>query len=634
MRSPSNSQLLAMSFDSAASPWITLHGDPARQKGAAGWGLAWYPVDDNAAMVIKDPRAIRDTSITEQIGDWERFRSTVFVGHLSGAAKRLTQQDTNPFARSYAGRNFLLAHCGDLDGEYRHALALGPDPVFEPLGRTDSEHVFCWLLSRIRALGVRRLADVGWPTLLEMLSFLDSLGSVNLLLTDGIDIVAYRDAGGSSALHVQLLRPPYSERELGNPFVTVDLSDPLDHSRSVAILSTSPLSGGEWRELVPGEMVVVRRARVSWRGVARVAGSAGVALGDAPHPDEPPADELPPGEAPPGGVSPGDATHRSEVSVSREESAPDGSVAPADPQPLPSGLRGEVGSDSETFLSVVHETIYSYETPVEYSSHTLRIRPVHDVFQEVLDCEVELSPTGALYRYEDVFGNQSVDLEIREPYRELRVISRSTVRNRPRRELRWPDARPTIPLVWMPWQRQMVAPYLLPTELPQSQLRELSDYAMSFVERQDYDLVESLMDMSDTIYREYRYLAGSTTIETTPYDVYTTRRGVCQDFANLYICLARLLGVPARYRVGYVFTGADYENRIQSEASHAWAEVYIPHVGWRGVDPTNGCLVGVHHVRVAVGRNYRDATPTSGTIYRGGAGESLQVNVQVRLEGS
>ena len=90
---------------------------------------------------------------------------------------------------------------------------------------------------------------------------------------------------------------------------------------------------------------------------------------------------------------------------------------------------------------------------------------------------------------------------------------------------------------------------------------------MSFVERQDYDLVQTLIDMNTTIFRDFKYVSGSTTMATTPYDVYVQRRGVCQDFANLLICMARLLSVPARYRVGYIYTGSDYDNQVQSDAS-------------------------------------------------------------------
>ena len=168
----------------------------------------------------------------------------------------------------------------------------------------------------------------------------------------------------------------------------------------------------------------------------------------------------------------------------------------------------------------------------------------------------------------------------------------------------------------------MMNPFLLPPELPETELRELSGFGMSFAARRSYDLLETLIDLNEALHRDFKYIPGATTLETSAFDVFQERRGVCQDFANMFICLAR-------YRVGYIHTGAAYHNQIQSEASHAWAEVYLPSVGWRGFDPTNGCLVDLDHIRVATGRNYRDATPTAGTLYAGGHGERLDVSVRV-----
>ena len=261
-----------------------------------------------------------------------------------------------------------------------------------------------------------------------------------------------------------------------------------------------------------------------------------------------------------------------------------------------------------------------------------RLRPVNDDYQELLEFSLDVEPVTPQRHFFDVFGNHTVDTLIRRPYKELRIVARSRVRLRGSKH---PRLRPAgtsarLPLVWMPWQRQMMLPYLLPPELPETQLRELSVYAQSFAARQDYDLIETLRDINATIFRDYSYVSKSTALETTPFQVYTNRKGVCQDFSNLFIALARLLNIPARYRVGYIFTGRDYENTRQGDASHAWVEVYIPYVGWRGFDPTNGTIVAHDHVRVACGRNYRDATPTSGTIYAGGGGEKLEVEVKVR----
>jgi transglutaminase-like putative cysteine protease len=282
---------------------------------------------------------------------------------------------------------------------------------------------------------------------------------------------------------------------------------------------------------------------------------------------------------------------------------------------------------ARTFV-ITHETTYRYETPVETSTHTVRLQPVRDLGQDVLDYKLEISPPGQAYSHEDVFGNHVLSVQINQPYRELWVRSRSKVTTHhvdTHSSLRSTN----IPLVWMPWQRQMMNPFLLPPELPETELRELSAFAMSFAARRRFDLLETLVDINGTLHRDFRYIPGVTTLETSPFEVYTERRGVCQDFANLFICLARLLGVPARYRVGYIYTGAGYENTMQSDATHAWTEVYLPEVGWRGFDPTNGCIVDLDHVRVAAGRNYRDATPTSGTLYAGGDGEQLEVTVRV-----
>ena len=128
-----------------------------------------------------------------------------------------------------------------------------------------------------------------------------------------------------------------------------------------------------------------------------------------------------------------------------------------------------------------------------------------------------------------------------------------------------------------------------PFALRVSELTELTEYAMSFVKRNDFDLLDTLLDINQTIFNEYTYRQGSTTVFTTPFEVYANRRGVCQDFTNLFICLARLLGVPARYVCGYIFTGPKNPNQVQSEASHAWCTV--PARGrLEGLRPNNGIL--------------------------------------------
>lgn len=606
------SHLLGMSFDSAASPSITLKSVPRGQGDSAqnGWGFAWYPASESGAVVIKDPVPSGDTAMTGMLRDWERFRGTAFVCHVRGAAKRVTQEDTHPFSRSYGGRDWVLAHNGDLDAAHVRDLSLGTNPVFEPVGRTDSERAFCWLLTQIRGQGVRRMAGVGWPELHQWIKQLDDIGTINLLMTDGQDLVAYRDATSFNSLWITRRCPPHATQQLENPVLQLDLSDPLDENRTVVIVSTTPLSKEGWIELQPGQLVVVRRGHITWSSDPNLKAFMLPEQGDENGPKIEGAVTTT--------VDPMQAQSQLQaVARSAMESASDPLVASGDPE------------IAEREMLVVHETIYRYQEPVELSAHTLRLYPVHDLAQQVLSHKLEVFPATAIAGFDDVFGNRGDRFKLTRPYEELRIKATSRIKVTAESRLRSPNRRMTIPLVWMPWQRQMMLPYLLPPELPETQLRELSEFAMSFAERQDFDLVETLIDLNTTIYRDFKYLSGSTNLETTPFEVYIQRRGVCQDFANLFICLARLLNIAARYRVGYIYTGGNYENKVQSEASHAWVELYLPWLGWRGFDPTNGCLAGLDHVRVACGRNYRDATPTSGTIYKGGQGEQLEVSVRV-----
>lgn len=630
------SDLLAMSFDMPVSPSISFNS-PVRAEGAAGtadlprgWGMGWYPGDESAAVVIKDPTSVGDNVMAQVLQGWERFRSATFLCHLRGAAQRVTQRDTHPFIRTFAGRHWLMAHNGTLQGDLDDSLPLGDDSSLEPIGRTDTERAFCWLLAQVKAAGARTLAGCGWSQVHAWLEHINALGTSNLLLTDGQSLVVHRDRSGFSSLYWTRITPPHLQTPLEGEGLQVNFGGLRDEHCTGLVFFTRPAALGGWVQMSASQTLVARRGALVWDSLSVWAASTPSVSQATPAP-------------------PGRPREARSAPLQQPQTGP--VPAPAKPEPAPASepqgahafSRGApvVGDywppavsdpgEARQMLRVVHETVYRYGTPVENSSHLFRLRPVHDARQTLHEYTLELSVDGLRREFEDVFGNSVLRLEVSSPYAELAIRTRSvvTVAKQPRLDLRSPHRRDQIPLVWMPWQRQMMLPYLLPPELAESELQELHQFAMSFVERNDFELLETLLDINQTLHRDFAYVSGATTLSTTPYQVYVNRRGVCQDFANLLICLARLLNVPARYRAGYIYTGAQYENRMQSDASHAWVELYLPWVGWHGFDPTNGCLVGLDHVRVACGRNFQDATPTSGTIYRGGGSEALTVNVQV-----
>jgi transglutaminase-like putative cysteine protease len=129
-------------------------------------------------------------------------------------------------------------------------------------------------------------------------------------------------------------------------------------------------------------------------------------------------------------------------------------------------------------------------------------------------------------------------------------------------------------------------------------------------------------------------MKGATHVNSSVRDSLALRAGVCQDFAHLLLGVVRMRGLPARYVSGYIVSGsagpgAKQEEVIGGQASHAWAEVFLPGSGWIGFDPTLGKPIELRHIRVAYGRDYGDVPPVRG-VYKGRAGQSLSVDVRFR----
>ena len=576
--------LIAMSFEGNLSPSFDLRCLQPGRPLPDGWGIGYYPGNDPSATVFKEPAPAPGSARSLLVQAWDRVSSSTFILHMRAARwGGITDANTQPFARVWGRREWLFAHSGSLE----QRLDLGPSPRFEPMGSSDTEAIFCELIKRIAAEGKRTLREVEPAVLRDWLFALNELGVLTCALSDGRDMAIYADRKGTQPVLLWQLLPPYEKVVFGDDDLQVDLTKRGALARKGIIASTSVLeqeSGLEatWRELAPGTLVIL---------------SEGALITEL----------APPAAAPAASSSPPAVL----------------STPPVRPRTAPARR-----------LEIRHRTEYRYAAPVERSTHLLRLHPMHDRLQRVASHMLNVSVDGKWRDYDDVFGNRVRRLVIDTPFEELVVESHSLVMALEMHplEFRPLHARTRIPLSWLPWQRHMLQPYLLPPELPDTQLMELHGYAMSFVERNDYDLIDTLLDMNQSIFRDYAYKQGITTLGTTAFEVYANRHGVCQDFANLFICLARLLDIPARYVCGYLYTGPKHHNRAMAEATHAWVQVYLPELGWKGFDPTNGVMCQTDHVRVAVGRVYNDATPTSGTIYAGGGTETLSVSVTVEEE--
>jgi transglutaminase-like putative cysteine protease len=283
---------------------------------------------------------------------------------------------------------------------------------------------------------------------------------------------------------------------------------------------------------------------------------------------------------------------------------------------------------------LLHITEFQYDGPVSESYNEVRLRPMQDELQSCLSFRLTTIPPSQPSSHLDFFGNWVHQFNVLPDHRLLRIETESVVL------VQQPAVPPTpgIPMSELDEHGEQLCEdfydLMTPTEyVPQpAALKPLIAAAEAEC---DGTVLSFIQKASARIHSDFRYEKGATQVKSTIIDALSTGAGVCQDFAHLFIAMMRKRGLPARYVSGYLVPrrtaepGASVEEVIGGQASHAWAEVYLPGFGWFGQDPTLGRPVGLQHIRLAYGRDYGDVAPVRG-VYKGHAGQRLSVDVRVR----
>ncbi len=283
---------------------------------------------------------------------------------------------------------------------------------------------------------------------------------------------------------------------------------------------------------------------------------------------------------------------------------------------------------------LVHVTEFHYDGPVSESYNEVRLRPMHDEQQSCLSFRLSTSPSSRSTAYRDAFGNWVHQFTILSEHHGLKVEAESVVlahdpppNGAASLRLGEFDARATD---LCEEYFDFLAPTAYVPHLPQ-----LQNLVGAAEQACDGTVVGFAQAASNLIHEGIRYVKGATHVHSSIQDSLAAGAGVCQDFAHLLLGVVRMRGVPGRYVSGYLVPrrtaepGASLEEVMGGQASHAWAEVYVPDPGWMALDPTLGAPVGLRHVRVAYGRDYGDVALVRG-VYKGHAGQRLSVDVRVR----
>ena len=278
--------------------------------------------------------------------------------------------------------------------------------------------------------------------------------------------------------------------------------------------------------------------------------------------------------------------------------------------------------------AIQHNSRYQYRNSVARSAMWICLEPRSDFDQNVRRFEANTEPSVYLSPETDPFGNNKHFITVNFEHDSLVIDASSEVDNITAARL------PTAlgPGAWEEiaswtntfdqWHYTHESPMTIVSPA-------LDDFVTKYRIGSGSDPVESLLRLGDTLFRNFEYTPGSTNAASKIEEILETRRGVCQDYAHVMIAIARSWGIPTRYVSGYMYLTGMYGEQVSESATHAWVECLLPDLGWFGFDPTNATIADERHVRIAVGRDYLDVSPTRGILIDG---EPSTLDATVKME--
>ena len=249
-------ELLGLNFKLPVSPSFSFRGFRHRSEGNPhGWGIARY--EGKACQILKEAADAQESKLAEFVRDYELFQSRIFIGHVRDATRgNHILENTHPFKRVFRSREIILAHNGTMESL---PLAL-EDMSFLPVGETDSEHLFCALLSLMSA---DQIQFTDYPQIEGILQQFNKLGKMNLLFSDGEVLYAYRDKDGHNGLCMTERISPFGVKSLKDEDWEIDLAAEKSSGQRGFVIASHPLTKNEtWTDLVPASLTVLKEGDV------------------------------------------------------------------------------------------------------------------------------------------------------------------------------------------------------------------------------------------------------------------------------------------------------------------------------------------------------------------------------------
>lgn len=247
----------------------------------------------------------------------------------------------------------------------------------------------------------------------------------------------------------------------------------------------------------------------------------------------------------------------------------------------------------------------SYEEPVGRCYFTIKCIPKEDARQHLTSMDISVLPESRYSYGKDSFGNRQIYGCVEEPHNKF-IFQVSG------------DAR----IIQTDYEEEECVERTGMYRFPYGKCipgQEVLNYYSSMDLAGCNNNYNTCMYIMDKLYQDFSYVPESTSVQTTAEEALGLGKGVCQDYAHIYISLLRLAGIPARYVCGLI---------VGEGESHAWAEALIDGK-WTGFDPANNCLVLDNYIKLGDGRDATDCAINRGTMWGGGR-QSQEVSVIVK----
>jgi transglutaminase-like putative cysteine protease len=263
-------------------------------------------------------------------------------------------------------------------------------------------------------------------------------------------------------------------------------------------------------------------------------------------------------------------------------------------------------------LRIAHSIVRHYDPPAASAIQVLRLTPRNHEGQYVIDWRIDVSADAKLVAHEDAFGNFTHVFSTDGPLQELRVNVAGEV-----------ETRDTEGFIRGAVERFPPSLFLRDTSLTRAD-RAIRDFARQVRATSGGEAPAELHALLRGLRDEIATAGVPSEPAATAPEIFARKRGGTQDSAHVFIGAARSLGIPARYVAGYFCA----DGGAPPQGDHAWAEAFVPDLGWVGFDPTKGACPTDAYVRVAVGLDALGAALMRGKRY-GAGDETLKIAVKM-----